>query len=276
MTQKLKQEWAEGRLRVELRGPVLVATVTRPEVRNALDIATMMALGDLVEALARRPDVEALVIAGDGERAFVAGGDLAQLAGLKGREGGVALSSTMGDTLKRLVDLPLVTIAAIGGDAFGGGVELALACDMRVMERSSHLALTQARFGLTTGWGGAARLVALVGYSRALELMLTMRRLGAVEAEQMGLANRVVDDGKALEGALALAERVASLRREVSQGIKAVALAATRGSDDDATHTEREVFATLWASPYHEQQVRAFLARSPSRPGRGTDDGSGA
>lgn len=239
MVKAIKQEWADGRLRVEPRGEVLVVTVKRPEVRNALDVETMMALGDLVTEVAERPEFGVLVLAGYGDRAFISGGDLVQLASLKGEEGGMALASIMGETLSALEALPMVTVAAIGGDAFGGGVELALACDLRIMERASHLTLTQARFGLTTGWGGSVRLVRLVGYSRALDLLLTMRPLGAEEALQMGLVNRVVDDGAALEQALELAEQIASLQPTVALGIKSVVQAASLDRTEDAILKEQ-------------------------------------
>ena len=252
---------ADGRLKIERIDKVMVITITRPEVLNALDVETVLGLRDIFTGLSDNLSVEVVVLAGEGSL-FVSGGDLVQFSKLKGQVGGRALSELVGEVLGSLSRLSQISIAAIGGDAYGGGVELALACDLRVVEASAKLSLSQPRFGLTTGWGGGVRLSRLVGYSRALELLLTQRQVGGVEAERMGLVNEVVDDGRSLPRALELGAKVSAIGREVSEGIKSVLWAAEEESFDEAVLKEREIFSRLWGGERHDEKVQAFLERS--------------
>ena len=255
---------ADGRIRIEQGEGVVVLTFCRPEVRNALDFESMEALGAFVEELGSRPDILAVVFAGEGA-SFVSGGDLRQLAALKSEEAGRSLSRRGGQILRDLESLPQTTIAAIGGDAYGGGVELALACDMRIIERSSSLGLVQARLGLCTAWGAGVRLQRMLGYARALELLIEAGCVDAQRAWDLGLVNRVVEDGEALPSAVALAAKVVSLTRPVAMGIKAVLKGAEVLDVDDAMAEERRIFGQLWGSELHQEKVAEFLRKSRPR-----------
>jgi len=259
----------EVEVRVELAPPVATFTICRPHVRNALDLDSIEALGRLVNSLERRPDIEVLIIDSEGTQAFIAGGDVRQFSTLRGALAGRALATQMGDILLKLARLPQVVIASVSGDAYGGGVELALACDLRVVERSSRFGFTQARFGLTSGWGGSRRLVELVGYSRALDVMLNTRVLDAETCERWGLANYVVEDGQALAEARLMATRISALGFEAVYGIKRVVRASQTLALEDAIAEEREVFAGLWASRHHELRVARFLERREGSGGEG-------
>lgn len=193
-------------LSLTLDDDVAVLTIEREAALNALNAELLLELAtafDLVEADA---GVRALVITGAG-RAFVAGADLQAFAevgdGFAGRE--AALSGQ--DVMNTLAALPFPTVAAINGFALGGGLELALACDLRVAATGAKLGLPEVTRGLIPGYGGTQRLQRLIGLGRATDLVLTGRMVGADEALGLGLVSRVADD--ALESALALAHQCA-------------------------------------------------------------------
>jgi len=167
-------------------------------------------LGTAVAAAEAAADLRCLVVTGAGEKAFIAGadiGELAKLTPIEGREHarrGQAL-------LDRIAALPIPTIAAINGFAYGGGLELAMACTLRVASENARMGLPETSLGILPGYGGTQRLARIVGPARALELVLTSEKgLTAGEAERIGLVNRVFPAGQALEGALGIAAKIAA------------------------------------------------------------------
>ncbi len=196
---------------VEDRGGVQVWTLCRPEARNALSRAARAELEALVEGVAAQRQVRAVVLSGQGERAFCAGADLKERRGMD-----EAAVRTWLKDLRRTLDAieasPKVFIAAVHAAAFGGGLELALACDLRVVSASARMGLTETRLAIIPGGGGTQRLPRLVGLGRARDLILTGRRVEGAEALRIGLAERLCEaSGRAacIEAALALAEEVA-------------------------------------------------------------------
>lgn len=185
----------------EKRGPVVVITLDRPDRRNAVDRATAAELYDAALRFEADGDARVLVVAGRDE-AFCAGADLKVLDNDVESIGG-----PMGFTRLRF-EKPV--IAAIEGWCVAGGIEIALACDLRVAARSAQFGCLERRFGVPLIDGGTQRLWRVVGLGRALDLMLTGRAIDAVEAERIGLVNRIVDDGQAKSAAIALAEEIAS------------------------------------------------------------------
>ncbi|MCB1689363.1 MAG: crotonase/enoyl-CoA hydratase family protein [Halioglobus sp.] len=190
---------------VELRERITVVSIQRPEVRNAVDGDTARQLAQAFAAFDANPESDVAVLYGDYGN-FCAGADLKAIAG---GSGGNALSpdgdGPMGPS--RMV-LGKPVIAAVAGHAVAGGLELALWCDMRVVERSAVMGVYCRRWGVPLIDGGTVRLPRLIGHSRALDLILTGRGVDADEALQMGLANRVVPDGDALSAALELAQQL--------------------------------------------------------------------
>ncbi len=190
-------------LRFEVTDEVAVITIDRPDALNALSSEVLYELGVAFELAQADLGVRALVITGSG-RAFVAGADVGSLQGLSdgfsGREGALAGQ----DVMNTLAALPMPTVAAINGFALGGGLELALAADLRVASKTAKLGLPEVGLGLIPGYGGTQRLPRLIGQGRAFDLIFTGRHVGADEALQLGLVNRVVDD--ALAGAMELAQ----------------------------------------------------------------------
>jgi enoyl-CoA hydratase len=186
----------------EVRDGVGLITVNRPDALNALNADLVVELGVALELAEADLDVRALVITGAG-RAFVAGADIANLNKLDSVFSGREAALDGQGLMNSLAALQIPTIAAVGGFALGGGLELALACDLRVAGEGARLGLPEVGLGLIPGYGGTQRLPRLIGRGRALDLILTGRHVRADEALALGLVNRVVED--ALAGALELA-----------------------------------------------------------------------
>ncbi|MCW2780231.1 MAG: enoyl-CoA hydratase [Marmoricola sp.] len=190
---------------VEQSGPVVTITINRPEVRNAVDRRTAELLADAFRAFDADPEASVAVLTGAGG-AFCAGADLLAVSEGRGNRVEADGDGPMGPTRLRL-GKPV--IAAIEGHAVAGGLELAIWADLRVAARDAVLGVFCRRWGVPLIDGGTVRLPRLIGQSRALDMILTGRPVGAQEAERMGLVNRVVEPGAALVEALALAEQLA-------------------------------------------------------------------
>lgn len=193
---------------VRSEGAACVLTLSRSEKLNALSDEL---LGQLCEALASAPVSEArCVVFTGGERVFSAGADLAE-PGSYAPEDLMASYRATGDFAERVADLPQPTICAIAGYCIGGGLELALACDFRIAERSADFRFPEVALGILPSWGGTQRAVRLLGPARAKELVLLRERVDAERALAMGLVTEVVERGESLARALELAARLASL-----------------------------------------------------------------
>jgi enoyl-CoA hydratase len=166
-------------------------------------------LRDSLATLAAADDVRAGVVSGRGERAFCAGSHIGEFEGLKGRvsEGKLLLEKLV---YRQLANLPMPTIAAIEGDALGGGLELALCCDIRIASERAKLGMPEVRLAVIPGSGGTQRLPRVVGPARAKELILSGRIISAAEAERIGLVNGVAPAGGAIDAAIAMAEEIAA------------------------------------------------------------------
>ena len=171
------------------------------------------------------------------------------------------MNGRMQGILSRLAALPVPVIAVLNGYALGGGTEIAFACDFRVMEEHAYLSCRQARIGMMTGWGGGARLLRLVGPSRAVELLTTCREVGAREALAMGLANAVVPRGAGLAEGRRLAAEIAKGAPLAIRAIKRFLAGAGELSPQEANELEARLFGPLWASEDHREAVRAFIER---------------
>lgn len=219
---------SEGPVRVEQRGRVAIWTIDRPAVRNALSREAIRALGRLAREVASDPTTRVVVVTGAGEQAFSAGADLKERRGMSEDEVREVLG--LYRTMWGYVDAcPKPVVAAINGLALGGGLELALACDLRVMAHGAQVGLTEVALAIIPGGGGTQRLTRLVGEARAKELLLFARRLSADEALALGLVNRVAPSGRsALEEALAWVEPLT----EAAPVAVEAALAAVDGAMD--------------------------------------------
>ncbi|MEE2828944.1 MAG: enoyl-CoA hydratase-related protein [Myxococcota bacterium] len=235
--------------------------LNRPAVKNAIDDALMSAMDDAVAALEGREDLVAVVVTAAGEEAFCAGGDLKWLQSFDTPDKGAEMSRRMQGIMQRLSRLPPPVIGILNGYALGGGTEIALACDLRVMEEHSFLQFKQAQVGVMSGWGGGARLLRLVGYSRAMELFATGRKLQPEEALALGLTNRVVPRGA---GESAAAAMIDLFRRGSARSIRTIKQLLQGAMDRDqlgGTELEATLFSEVWCSPEHDEAIEAFLQK---------------
>ncbi len=192
----------------EREGDLVWLTIRRPDVMNCLSFPTLRRFRTLLAELRGDLSIRCLLLTGEGDKAFCAGADLKERRTMPEERVPLFVRN-----IRALMDdvaaMPQPTIAVIGGFAFGGGVELALACDLRVAASHAMLGLTEVSLAILPGAGGTQRLPRLIGKSRAKDLILTARKMDALEAERIGLVNRVASAGKLRETALEIARSIA-------------------------------------------------------------------
>ena len=249
---------------------IALLRVNRPQQRNALNWATQEAFAAAVTAVGltgvstHTPTIRCLIITGTGSQAFVSGGDLKELSQHPDPQTGQRLYHTMNQALSQLTQLSIPVIAAINGDAFGGGCEILTACDIRIATSQARFSFAQIRNGLTTGWGGTGRLVRLIGHSRAMELLLTGRIITAHEAQQIGLVHRLVDEGEDLMTAVhTTAQDLINLPRQALANLKSLVYTASSSDLVTTNQHEAQFFAQLYAQPDHREALQAFLEKRP-------------
>ncbi len=210
----------------EKKERVGILTISRPEVLNALNRSMLEELDSFLVAVVPREGIRALVVTGAGEKAFVAGADIKEMRMFD--VPGILAFCELGQRVAlRLETMDAVTIAAVNGYAFGGGLEIALACDFIYASRTAKLGLPEVTLGLIPGFGGTQRLVRAVGTRRAKEIILSGQPITADEAHAIGLVNRVVDGNELLDACLEVASQicrnafgaVARAKRSINEGI---------------------------------------------------------
>lgn len=247
------------KLKVEVQGHTAVVTINNPPA-NTWDEDNLAALETLVADCNVDKNVYALVITGEGEKFFSAGADLNLFAsGDKAVAG--QMSELFGRAFEALSNFRGVSIAAVNGFAMGGGLECALACDIRIVETQSKLALPEATVGLLPCGGGTQNLAWLVGEGWAKRMILCGERIDAATAEKIGLAEEVVATGEALGRALALAENVGRQSPPAVASCKALIQEARGGNIDSAYATERAAFVDLFDTRDQAEGVNAFLEK---------------
>ena len=263
MTKVVQWELVSGSEDGEGQTNVAVVRIDRPEVHNAVDAAVLKGLEQAIRAI-KGSDARAVVLTGSGTRTFCAGADLSWLAGRDDHGEGLELCRRMESLLAGLADGDRPILAAIGGDAFGGGCELALACHLRIASSHARFCFRQTAMGLVTGWGGGRRLFRQVGRSAALHLLLTAEPIDAAEALRIGLVDRVVPGARVLDETLALARRIAagapgSVRAflELARAVDAEGAA----TGESAAAVEAALFAKLWDGEDFAARLDAWRAR---------------
>ena len=245
-----------GGVRLQIDGGVATITIDRPEVRNAIGFATVEELDAAIEAV-ERSDAAVLVVRGGGDRAFVSGGDLKELDAVRTFEQASDMALRVRTVLDRLAALPVPVIAALNGHALGGGAEVAVAADIRVAADDVRIGFTQVSLGIMPAWGGAERLVGLVGRSRALLAIASGTQYDAAEAHRIGLVDVVVPRAGFDASWRELAERIAALAPGTSRALKAVVAAAAPAVHEHTREQAVALFADLWAAPAHWDAVAA-------------------
>jgi len=234
--------------------------LNRPEARNAINLQMVREMNAALDALLERDELRAVIVHGSGGKAFASGADIAELRERTHREAFLAINASL---FQRLDDFPRPTIAAIEGFALGGGLELALACDLRVASRSARVGLPEATLGIYPAAGGASRLPRLVGLGRAKDLVFTGRILDAEEAFALGIFERLCEPGHALHTARELASSIAANAPLALQVAKMALNSVGRGGDPAAV--ERLGQALLFDSPEKRERMTAFLEKRGKR-----------
>jgi enoyl-CoA hydratase/carnithine racemase len=253
---------ASDKLKVGQDGNTVLVTIDNPPA-NTWDQDNLNALESLVEACNEAKDVYAIVVTGQGEKFFSAGADL-NLFAAGDKSVAADMSDNFGRAFEALSGFRGVSIAAVNGFAMGGGLECALACDIRIVERQSKLALPEATVGLLPCGGGTQNLAWLVGEGWAKRMILCGERIDAETAERIGLAEEVVDAGQALPRALELAAQVANQSPPAVASCKDLIQQARSGNIAGAYSVERAAFVDLFDTEDQAEGVNAFLEkRSP-------------
>ena len=247
-------------LLVDRDGPVALVTINRPRVLNALNSQTLDELRRVVLDLKQDEGVRAIVVTGAGEKAFVAGADINELAVLSpaaGREHALA-----GQHVFDLIEnLGKPVIAAINGFALGGGCELAMACTLRLAADTAKLGQPEINLGLIPGYAGTQRLARLVGTGRALEIILTGAPIAAAEAERIGLVNRVVPAAELMNEAKKLAAQLAA---QAPIAVRYIIAAINKGVEmgfAESTVFEATLFGLVASTEDMREGTRAFLEK---------------
>ena len=251
-------------LRLERRDQVTVLYVNRPQVLNAINRETLGEIADATRAFVADDAQGALVVTGQGEKAFISGADINELSTL-GPSAAEDISRFGQRVVDQLEQSPKPVIAAINGFAFGGGCELALACHVRLASENAVMGVPEVSLGIIPGYGGTQRLPRLIGMGRALELILTGRRVKADEALALGLVQRVVPREQLLDEAVKLAE---AMLKNGPLAVAAALEAVRRGLEApmaDALRLESALFGILASSQDMHEGLQAFLEKRPAR-----------
>lgn len=248
---------------VSLRDHVALLQLTNAERRNVLDIATATAMQEAVERLGRDPEVRCVVIAGS-DGVFASGADIRELESASTEEN-LAYNRRLRASVNAVAALPMPTIAALNGHALGGGLELALACLMRVVSAEAKLGLPEAKLGIIPATGGLARLPILLPRTIAAELALTGDLITGAEAKELGLANYAVAPEQVVDRALELAAKIAQV---APLAARAICESLRRDGNlpiADANLRVEDRLAALLASSDRREGARAFLERRDPR-----------
>ncbi|MBA3819931.1 MAG: enoyl-CoA hydratase/isomerase family protein [Deltaproteobacteria bacterium] len=251
-------------VQVEKRGTTAWVTLQREAVRNALSLAVNLRLSELAHELEQDDEIRAIVITGAGDKAFCAGADLKERKGIPASESSPYINAIAG-AINGWGEIRKPTIAAMNGSAYGGGLELAMACDFRILVEGAELGLTEVRLGIMPGAGGTQRLPRLVGEARAKEMILLGRKITAARALAYGLVNQVVPRADLLatvEGMLA--ELAGCAPMSVTQAKSAIENGYGKPLSD-ALDLERQLYDLTLFSEDRDEGLAAFAEGRPPR-----------
>ena len=247
---------------VERRDKVGIITINRPEVRNALDKNTWRLLHGAFAELDNDPEVRVIVVTGAGEKAFVAGADLNSL---KVRSSVETLYGETPSIVAAIESVKKPTIAAINWFALGGGLELAMACDIRIAGDGAKFGQTETNVGILPGYGGSQRLTRLVGLGKAKELIFTGKIISAQEAEKIGLINQVVPQAELLTVTMKMANEIAAKSPIITRTAKMIINRGAESDLDSGLVMERLAQSFAFSTEDHLEGINAFLEKRPAQ-----------
>ena len=250
---------------LEKKGSIAVATINRPKALNALNSQVLEDLNELLDLVNADEEIRALVLTGSGEKAFVAGADIAEMSTLTKTEG-EAFGKKGNDVFRKLETLPIPTVAAVNGFALGGGCELSMSCDIRICADTAVFGQPETGLGITPGFGGTQRLARLVGPGMAKQLIYTAKNIKADEALRIGLVNAVYP----LEELMPAAEKLAAtIAKNAPIAVRACKKAINEGLEakmDDAVVIEEKLFGSCFKTADQIEGMSAFLEKRKHEP----------
>ena len=250
-------------VQLEVADQIATVTIDRPKALNALNTETLSELKECFSELEKQKDVRVVILTGGGNKSFVAGADISEMVNATPAEGR-AMSLLAMEAFNKLENMPQVTIAAVNGYALGGGCEIAMSCDIRIVAENAVFGQPECGLGIIPGFGGTQRLARLIGKGRAKELIFTCDRIDAQEAYRMGLANKVVPADQLMRACQEMAGRI------LSKGSYAVSLAKSvinAGQDMDLSNglkMEADAFGFTFSTHDKEEGMTAFLEKRPA------------
>ena len=250
---------------LEKKGQVAIATVNRPNALNALNSAVLDDLNEMLDTVAADGEIRVLVLTGAGEKAFVAGADIAEMSTLTKAEA-EAFGKKGNDVFRRLETLPIPVIAAVNGYALGGGCELSMACDIRICSDTAVFGQPETGLGITPGFGGTQRLSRLVGPGMAKQMIYSAKNVKADEAYRIGLVNAVYPKEELMPAAEKLALSIAS---NAPIAVRACKQAINEGLDapmDEAIVIEERLFGSCFETEDQREGMGAFLEKRKHEP----------
>ncbi len=245
---------------LERQSNLAILTINRPKALNALNSDTLQELSKALDDLKDDSTVKVLILTGTGEKAFVAGADIAQMKDFSPMEAR-AFAHLGHATFKKLEQIPQPVIAAVNGFALGGGCELALACDIRIASENAKFGQPEVSLGICAGFGGTQRLPRLVGTGYASQLLFTGDVIDAKEAYRIGLVNQIFPLDKLMEEALALAEKIAGRAPVAVQLTKSAIQCGINLDLDNALAYESEVFGLTFSTSDQKEGCTAFVEK---------------
>jgi len=247
-------------LQIEIKDAIALVTIHRPEALNALNTRFFQEMDQAVDELSTNPDVKVVVITGSG-KAFVAGADIAEMVD-KNPEQGSDFSHTGQHTFRSLEKMKIPVIAAINGFALGGGLELAMGCDIRIASSKAKFGQPEVSLGLIPGYAATQRLSRLVGLGDALYLLMSAEMIGADDALRIGLVQKVTEPDALMDEVMKLARKIAAKGPQAVKKVKAVTRQGSLMDFDDASELEAQQFGSLFGKGSEgEKGMKAFLEK---------------
>ena len=235
----------------------VILTINRPQQLNSLNLETIAEIDEMLDSLIYKKNIRSLIITGAGDKAFVAGADIKQLEHLDAF-GAQELSQKGNKVFSKLATLPFPVIAAVNGFALGGGLELALACDIRLASENASFSLPEAALGVCPGWGGTQRLARVVGTGYAAEMMFSGSRIDAVKGLQIGLVNAVHSQEELLDVAKKLASKIGRNGPIAVGAIKRAMYTGLQTNLQEGLEIEAKEFSLLFNTKDAKAGLKAF------------------
>ena len=253
-----------GNIISSIQDSTAIVVINHPEIKNAITYEMLSELSDTITELDRNPDVKVVIVTGSGEDSFISGCDISEMKHMTSSEANT-FSNLGQETMNKISKMRPFVIAAVNGYAYSAGLELAIACDMRIASTKAVFALPETSLGTIPGFGGTQRLPRLIGLGRAKELMATGLKIYAEEAERIGLVNKVVRPKELLSTCFEIADEI---KMNSTEAIRLGKQAMNNGSEmnlDHALELETKLFAYTFSLDDREEGMEAFFENRKPR-----------